>query len=330
MDRLTSLANFPGGLGEAMLRCSSLAEVRSLSPLPDEAQRLIDDAVVSVGLDRLVVAADVMAEGLVFNVTDPLSVMELYWEKQSQVGTPKRTMMPGARTEDSGPPQRDGVRLPIYATVDSFSLNVRTLRASERAGTPLDVSMAQQATRRVNEAIEDAQINGAGLVVAGNSTPGLVNAPNVSSVAYSSNEAWTAAGHSGEDIVGDVLSMIDEAQANHRYGPYNLYIPTTYGNKLNNDFKANSDLTIRQRLEEIQAGGRGLRVRVADKLGTDRTVLAQMTNDVLDMVVGMEPTAFSWAENPWEFKTIILAFMIPRVRDDYEGQSGIVTGYLTI
>lgn len=330
MERIASLDSFPRGLADAMLRCNSLGELRSLSPMPDEAQRMIDQAVVDVGLDRLVIAADVMAEGLITDVADPLSVMELYWEKRSQVGTPQRTMIPGARGQNAGPSQRTGVRLPIYATTDEFELNIRLLRASQRGGAPLDVDGAAQATRRVNEAIEDAFINGANLTANGNDTPGLLTAPNASSVAYSSNEAWSATGHDGADILGDVLRMIDEAQANHRYGPYNLYIPTLYGNKLNEDFKANSDLTIRQRLEQIEAGGRGIRIRVADQLPANRTSLVQMTKDVVDMVVGMEPTTFTWADGPgFELKTLVMAFMIPRVRDDYEGQSGIVNGNLT-
>lgn len=330
MER-TALDGLPRGLAMAMLECNSLGELRSLSPMPDEAQRLIDAAVVEVGLDRLVIAADVMAEGLITIVTDPLSVMEIYWEKQARRGTPQRTMIPGARGQNAGPGDRTGVRLPIYATTDEFELNIRLLRASQRSGAPLDVSGAASATRNVNEAIEDAFINGAGLVVDGHSTPGLLNAPNASSYAYVDGEAWTAAGHSGEDIVNDVLGMIDLAQENRRFGPYNLYIPTAYGNRINADFKANGSLTIRQRLEELEAGGRKLRIRVADQLPANRVSLVQMTKDVVDMVSGMEPTTFSWADGPgWELHTIVMAFMIPRVRDDFEGNSGIVNGYLTL
>ena len=330
MER-TALDGLPRSLAMAMLQCNTLGELRSLSPMPDEAQRLIDTAVVEVGMDRLVIAADVMAERLVTNVADPLSVMEIYWEKQARRGTPQRTMIPGARGQNAGPGDRTGVRLPIYATTDEFELNIRLLRASQRSGAPLDVSGAASATRNVNEAVEDAFINGAGLVVDGHTTPGLLNAPNASSIAYKDNEAWDAVGHSGEDIVDDVLSMFSEAEANHRYGPFNLYVPTRYGNKLNKRYDSTDPMTIRQALENLEAGGRKLRVRVADQMPANRTSLVQMTKDVVDMVVGMEPTTFSWADGPgWELHTIVMAFMIPRVRDDYEGQSGIVNGYTSL
>lgn len=317
------------GLADAMLAVNSIADLRELAPLPLYAQELIDKAVIQVGLDRLVIAQDIMAEGLVYTLPDPLSVMELVWEKESKIGAAKRTMLPGARGERQMP-ARSTVRIPVYATTEEFSLNIRTIRAAERAGAPLDTSMVSQATRRVNEAIEDAMINGAGLNVAGNSAPGLLNAPNANTYAYTGNEAWDVAGHTGEEILTDVLGMIDELQADHKYGPYNLYIPTTYGNKLNEDFKANSDKTIRQRLEELDAGGRPLRIRVADQLPANRTVLMQMTNDVADMVVGQQPVPVSWTDGPgWERMFVILAFMIPRVKDDYEGQSGICLGNTT-
>ncbi len=318
-----------GGFQSALLSCGSIDEMRNLAPLPKDAQEAIDSAVIQVGLDRLVITADVMAEGLTFNLPDPLSVLELYWEKQSKAGYAQRTMTPGTRGEDQLS-DRTGVRIPIYATTDDFSFGIRVLRAAERAGTPLDTNGVSQATRRVNEAIEDAFINGAGLTVDGETAPGLLNAPNVNTQAYVDTEAWTHANHSGQDILDDVLNMIGTLQADRKFGPYNLYIPTTYGNEINKNFGdgvTTFDMTIRQRLEAIKAGGRDLRIRVADQLPTDRTALVQMTSDVVDVVVGQEPTVVSWQDGPgWNRFFVVLAFMCPRVKDDYDGGSGICVG----
>jgi uncharacterized linocin/CFP29 family protein len=316
------------GLQSALVSCRSIDELRSLAPMPKDAQEMIDAAVVKVGLDRLSVVADVMAEGLTYGLPDPLSTMELYWEKESKTGHAQRTMLPGARGERQLA-DRSGVRVPIYATTDDFSLNVRTLRASERAGAPLDTSMVEQATRRVNEAIEDAMINGAGITVGGNDAPGLMNQTNINTQVYTgSNPAWDHTSKTGAEILADVLLMIDALQADRKFGPYNLYIPTEYGNAINNDFKAASDKTIRQRLEEIVVGGRPLRIREADALTDDYTLLVQMTSDVVDVVVGQEPTVVSWEDGPgWERMFVVLAFMIPRVKDDYDGNSGVCRGY---
>lgn len=310
------------GLASTLMRCNSIADMRALAPLPKDAQELIDRAVVQVGLERLVVAADIMSEIPTFDLPDPLSIMELYWEREAKVGHAIRVMQPAARGERQMPDRKPN-RIPIYATTDDFSFNARVLRASQRSGQPIDTSMVQQATRRVNESIEDATINGAGLTVDGNEAPGILNAPGANTEILTAS--WNTA--TGEQILADVLRMIDDAQTALYFGPYNLYVGTTYGNALNADFKANSDKTIRQRLEEIEVGGRNLRVRVADRIPTDTVVLLQMTSDVTDMIVGQLPAAVSWEDGPgWERFFVVLAFVIPRVKRDYEDRTGIVIG----
>jgi uncharacterized linocin/CFP29 family protein len=322
-EALSDVPDSMRGLGNALLNCKSIADLRSHAPLPKDAQEMIDAAVIRVGLERLVIAGDIMAANT-YSLPDPLSVMELYWERVAEIGDAQRTMLPGARGERQMP-RRDGQRIPIYATADDFSLNIRTIRAAVRAGAPLDTFMVEQATRRVNESVEDATINGADLTVDGNSVPGLLNAPNVNTVSWSgSNPAWDHASKTGEEILTDALAMIDELQDSKRYGPYNLYIPTAYGNAINKDFKANSDKTIRQRLEEVDEISS---VKVADQLPANRGIMLQMTSDVADMIVGQTPITVSWEDGPgWERFFVVLAFLIPRVRDDIDGNSGICTG----
>lgn len=308
---------------------NAIGELRSMFPLPDEAQRLIDDRVVNVGFDRLTLVADLIAEGLTYPLPNWLAVPELYWERQGRAGQAQRTMTPDTRTENFKL-DRSGRTLPIYATISGFEFGIRELLAAQRAGYQMDLSHVDEATRNDNEAIEDAAINGAGVTFNGNTTPGLLNAPNANTQAYKDNEAWTAAGHSGEDILEDVLNMADKLDTANRPGPYNLYVTNAYNNKLNQDFKANGDKSIRQRLEELEFGGRNLRIRATQKLPANRTVMIQMTSDVIDVVIGQTPTVVSWTDGPgWRRHFAVLACVVPRVRDDYEGKSGIVTGNTT-
>lgn len=330
--RAAAGGELPPALEQAVMRGLSIAEMRSLAPLPDEAQRQVDTAVVRVGRDRLTVAADLMAENLVYNVDDPLSVLEVYWEAISETGGAKRAMNPEARVEEQLQ-DRTGYRVPLFITMDGFRLGSRILRASQRAMQPIDTSQVEQCTRRVNEGVEDQAINGATNVqVAGNTVPGILTAPNANNVAYVSNEAWTDSGHSGEDILVDVDAMIAAAEADKRYGPFNLYVNTAYHRKLStNDFKANSDKTILQRLEEIQAGGRNLRVRVADQMPANRTALVQMTSDVIDLVNGQQPIAVPWTSaSGFSFHWLVMAIAVVRVKTDYESRSGIVLGNLNL
>lgn len=317
----------PQHVQQHLLRAGlSIPTLRSLSPLEEDAQRIIDRAVVRVGLERLTIVRDVLAAGLTYPLSDPLGVTEVQWERQSKTGGAQRTMLPSARGENQLP-DRTPARIPVYLTTDDFSLNIRTLKMSERVGAPLDTSLVEEATRRVNEGIEDAMINGAGLQVDGYTTPGLLSGAQQNTMNYVGNEAWDNSGHTGEEILTDVLTMIDRLQADKYYGPYNLYVPTLYGTKLMQDFKANSDKSIMSRLRETVAGGRAINIEVADRLPANTTVMLQMTSNVVDIIDGQRPVVIPWTSpDGFTLYWMVMAIMIPRVKYDYGSNSGIVVG----
>lgn len=336
-NRIASLEGAPNHIAQLLMRVAqqgglSIGALRALSPLPENAQKLIDQAVVKVGVERLIFAQDLLAAGLTFPVPDPLSVMELQWERMSKTGGAQRTMTPQSRGENQLP-KRDIKRLPVYLTTDDFSVSIRMFQMAQRLGTPIDTTLVEDATRRVNESIEDAAINGAAdVVVEGYTAYGLTNAPNANT--NSNSVDWTGAntvGTTGPAIVNDVLAMISALQADKKFGPYNLYVGTKAGNLLQGDFKVNTTDTIQSRVEQIQAGGRNVVVRVADRMpglatGT-QCALVQMTSDVVQMVTGQSPTVIPWTSvDGFTLFWMVLAIMIPRIRDDYDGNSGICLG----
>ncbi len=330
-DLVLRALNEGGGLNVASLRAPGF---RALAPLSDKAQVVMDTAVVEVGLQRLTFVADLLSEGLVYNLPDPLSVTQLEWNSMSKVGQAQRTMSPSARGENKLPIVLPG-RLPIYLTTDQFELGIRELKTSQRIGTPLDTNLIKQCVRSVNEAIEDAAINGAttldgqDLTVAGYTAPGILNAPNKNSGNVTS-AAWSTA-PVGATVLSETLTMINALQGDKKYGPYNLYVGTTVGNALENDFSSTKgDQTIRQRLEGIQVGGRPLRVRVADMMPATKVALVQMTSDVVEVVNGQAPTVIPWTSlDGFTIHNLVMAIMIPRVRSDYDGNSGVYVGTLT-
>lgn len=306
---------------------------RALAPLQDKAQVVLDRAVVEVGLQRLTLVADLLAAGLTYPLADPLSVAQLEWNSTNKIGAAQRTMNPQSRGENKLPIVTPN-RLPIYLTTDEFEIDIRTLKTSQRVGTPLDTSIAKQCVRAVNEAIEDAAINGAttldgqDLKVAGYSAPGLLNAPGAEAQVLTA-AAWSTA-PVGSTVFTQVMAMIALLQANKKFGPYRLYVPTVVGNALDADYNSTNNaqgLTIRQRLlqiESLQA------VRVADLLPATKVILVQMTSDVVDIVVGQPPTIIPWTSlDGFAIHNLIMAIMIPRVRSDYNGDSGVAIGTLT-
>ena len=116
--------------------------------------------------------------------------------------------------------------------------------------------------------------------------------------------------------------MIAASELDHYYGPWMLYVPRASSTKLDGDFKANSDKSIRSRLLEV-SGLRG--IQVADFLPADNVLLVQMTSDVVALVQGEPLQTVQW-DIEGGFGINFKAFMIqvPLIRSDIDGRSGIV------
>jgi hypothetical protein len=129
--------------------------------------------------------------------------------------------------------------------------------------------------------------------------------------------------------------MLAKLRANKKYGPFRMYVNTDIGAVLDNDYvTAAPQNTIKERLLKLE----GLQaIRTADLIpgGTAVTyvgakvAIVQMTSDVIDMVVGQRPTVIPWTSlDGFTFHNLVMAILIPRVRSDYNGDSGICIGTL--
>ncbi len=325
---MRSLEQGTGDLSVTGLRTPGF---RALAPLMERAQVVVDKAVVEVGLQRLSFVADLLSEGLTYNLPDPLSVPYLEWNTMSKQGAAQRTMSPHARGESQLPIMLP-YRTPIFLTTDKFEIDIRTLKMSQRVGMPLDTAMIGQCTRSVNEAIEDQAINGAttldgqAFTVGGYGAPGLLNATNANTFNIT-DAAWVTA-PVGTTILAEVMAMVAILQADKKFGPYNLYVGTVIGNNLEGDFSTTKgELSIRQRLEQIVAGGRNLRIRTTDAMPAGTVALVQMTSDVVQVINGQPPTVVPWTSlDGFVIHNLVMAIMIARFRFDADGNSGIVIG----
>lgn len=332
----TNPAELPSGLAAALLASGGnvaklrhaqyqRAKMRNLGPLWKNAQEQIDDAVVRVGEQGLVIAADRMAE---FPKALPewMSVLELTGHKVGEARKANRGMIPGSRPDGGGLQEKTPFTTPIYVTWDEFGFNARELAAAARAGRPLDTDEAEQSVRNVNYAIEDAIINGIGTINA-NAVLGMMDSTNTQT--YETGTAWDDAGKTGPEIVTDVLAMADELLTDKFYGPKTLYVNTKYGAALQRNFDTTggNGITIQAYLEQMQFGGRNLRVKTADLLTTDATLLVDDTASTCDVIVGQMPTAINPApEIEFHTKWLVFACIVPRVKSNIEGNFGVCVG----
>lgn len=279
----------------------------------------LDTAVVTAAQDRLVGVADLYSRNLVYRIGNGLGKTVLEYEDIDDLSDAELTM-DAVTPSQKDRPNYELKYLPLPITHKDFSFNARVLAASRTTGQPLDVTTAAQASRRVADKIETMLFQGASSFAYGGGTLyGYLDHPNKNNVTLSQN--WDASGKTGEEILDDVKAMKQASIDAMHYGPWVLYIPTAYETVLDDDFKAASDKSIRQRILEI---GGIQDIKVADKLTANKVALVEMNAETVRMVEGMSIQTVEWESNggfTTNFK--VLTIMVPQIRADQNGRCGI-------
>jgi uncharacterized linocin/CFP29 family protein len=190
--------------------------------------------------------------------------------------------------------------------------------ASRNKGMPLDTAQAQIASRKVAEKAEYILFKGDSITVDGAQIYGLENQPQRNTGSLTANWDGTA---TGAEIVADVLAMIDALQAKNMYGPYGLYISENNYNHMGEDYKVESAKTILQRVMEIPGI---VFIQPTSSITANAVVMLQLTPDVIDIIIGMQPTTLQWDTNGGMVSHFrVMTIMVPRFRVDQLSQSGI-------
>lgn len=296
--------------------------LRTLDTLRKNEWEHLDEAVIREGIIRLAVAADVRAAGLVIPVPNAMGKTMFQWETATDMEPAQISLSGVSRTEDD----RQEFTLnsqPMPIIHKDFNMNLRTLEASRNPpGEPLDTMQAETAARLVAEKIEEGFFLGTnGKTFGGSQIYGLTNHPSINTQDFENNEEWNHASKDGAGILTDVLGAITKLEGDRFYGPYMIYIPTAYSVPLENDFKANSDLTIRQRLLQIN-GVQG--IKVADQCPANQVVIVQMTRDVISLIDGEPIQTIQWdIEGGMILKFKVMAIQHPLIRADVDGRCGV-------
>jgi uncharacterized linocin/CFP29 family protein len=290
--------------------------LRTLGTLRKDEWVAFDNAVVEIARANLTGVADLISRGLVFNLPNALGHTRLEWERISDMD-PAIVTMSGISQSQNDRVIYDLQGMPIPIIHKDFNINIRALMASRNNGTPLDVTQARIASRKVSELIETMLFKGATVLGINNPIYGYTTAlyRNTGSLTAS----WLTA--TGAQIVGDILDMMTALDNDNMYGPYVLYIPTAVGVRFGEDYKAESDRTILERIRQIPNIAA---IKSVKDLAANEVVLVQMSSDVIEIVNGMQPTTIEWDSHGGMVSNFkVMAIMVPRVRNDYLNQSGI-------
>lgn len=285
----------------------------------------IDKKVLMAAQQRLMGVADLQARGLTYDIPNGLAKTVFAYQDASDANAAE-VSMDGVRRGDRDRLEFDINYLPLPIIHKDFSFSVRNIAESRNGNMPLDTSMAEMAARKVAEKMEEFLFvgthNSATYAFAGGSIYGYLNHTDINTVTLT--YTWTSASATGETILDDVRSMKQALIDDYHYGPYILYVSTNYETPLDDDFKAGSDKTIRQRILEVN----GIQdVRVADKMTASRAVLVQMTPDVVRMINGMNIQTIQWdSEGGMQANFKVMAIAVPQIRSTQDGKSGICVG----
>lgn len=294
-------------------------KLRSMSVLRKDEWVLYDKAVVDLARGNFSLVADMMSNGMRFPVPNIMGITKLDWDRVGGMDDAQIDMT--AESTDI----RDRLEfgqdsMPIPLIHKGFRLNIRHLMASRRNGMGLDVRHAQEATRKVVETIEK-------LFLTGNFSAGL-NAGRVYGLtAYPYRNVGTLragwAGTTATNIVLDVIDMIDALEADHKFGPYGLYIPRTYMTALRKDYDRTTatGASLMKRLMEIE----GLKyIKSNIFMPANTVVLLDLKSDTAEAIDGIQPRLIEWSTGDamsTMFK--VIACMLPRVKRDNDNNCGV-------
>lgn len=288
----------------------------------------LDRTVLKAARSRLRAWGDLAAANP-FSGFDGMSKMILEHETMSDPGE-ALVDMDGLTEGTNDAPRFQLEGLPLPLTHCSFSYSNRKLMASRNSGTPLDVTSAEVAARRVAETVEQTTIGSVtGLTYGNATTNGYGRAPTVYGYTnfpsrITKTNMTVPTGSNGSTVLGDVLAVRNLLYAAKFYGPFMVYTSVDWDVYLDNLFSTTepSAGTLRSRLKQID----GIQdIRRLDLLtDTFTMIFVQMTQDVAQAVIGMDLTTVQWESKggfQLNFKT--MGILVPQLRADYNGNCGI-------
>lgn len=281
----------------------------------------LDTQLIKVAKERLKAVAYLRGRGLEYTIPNGMGKTVLQHEAQSDI-TPASVSMDGIREADRDRPQYSLTSLPLPIIHKDFSFTARQLEVSRSGQSPLDMTMAELAARRVAEEAEKLLIGTSTEFTsyAGATIYGMTTYPD------RLTKTMTApTGSNGPTTVTDVIAMREQLKAVHYYGPYVIFCSPSWDQYLDTDYSTTKgDNTLRDRIRaitDIQD------VITLDYLPTKTMIMVQLTSEVIREVVGMDLTTVQWESHGGmmlNFK--VMAIMVPQFRSDYLSQTGICHG----
>lgn len=229
--------------------------------------------------------------------------------------------------------------LPLPITHSDYGYSDRELLVSQNSDAPFDMVMSEAASRRVGESIEDQVIGNVTGVTYATQTAGPGTHTGTSTVYGYTNfpqrltktnfTAPTAGGWVPDTTHNEILSALDQLFAQFFYGPFIVYHSIDWTQYMNRVYNIAGGSPAGETLRSMILKNPDIKdVRRLDRLTSTFTLLfVQMTNEVAEMVNGLDFTTIQWVERGGlDLRFKVMAIKVPRMRSDYNSRTGILHG----
>lgn len=308
-----------GDVAQRLLQADfNINALRTNAVLRKDEWKAMDDVLIEIARKRLVAVQMLTDRGLSFPIGNGLGTTILEWEQVSDMD-PADVSMSGVTEGERDILDFTPQSMPLPIIHKDFNINIRKLEASRTTGQPLDLAQIAMASTVVSETIETMIFLGHATREGSSRIYGLLTEGNRNTGSVTAN--WDTPATSGANKLTDVIAMIAAMQDDNMYGPYGLFVTQTAFLNLQDDFKSNSDKTEMARLLEVEELEF---IKPSKDVTAGAVVMFQLTRDVIDEVIGLQPTIVQWeSQGGMVINFKVMAIMIPRVRSTKTNQSGI-------
>ena len=317
----------PNQVAKAQLQANSVTERNQIranaTSLSDDEWDTLDEAVMTPLRNDLVLTQAMEGAGLTHDLQ--------WWENESTWGLrggmtdAEHSMSLSTRSEEDVLAYgKQGVAVPY--SIKDYRIEENHLERSRQMGTAIDTAMAAEAARQVAELVENTILYGAPELnwedMRGNvlETPGLLN------VSGRAQQPASGAWSDGATAYGDIIEgmgILKDRNFDPTGRGYWLLVGSAQDTQFENDYKAESDRSIRDKI----AGHTNIgNVQYVPEMPDGEAVLLQPTERVIDLArLPDGPLNIEWSTHGGtEIHNKIYHLAAPRIKHDEEGQTGVV------
>jgi uncharacterized linocin/CFP29 family protein len=280
----------------------------------------LDQRLVDVARPRLQLINSMQAAGMVVNFPDAYSYSIYQYERVSDIDDAVVSMKAKSNTGNDRSVV-DLVSIPLPLIHKEFQLEAREIAIARKTGQRLPTHMLELCGRKVAEAAEKLVLGTWGSYTFG-SAPlyGIINFPgrNTGNFLNPTVNGWTPA-----MMYNSVLQMLQVAQNDFQYGPFDLYYSPGLMRYMLADYTA--AYSGPSLLDKIKAIPALVNVQQLDYLPDNRLVLIQRDQMTASVLRGMDLRTVQWSTDGGETINFrVMAMLLPLLRTDQNGNSGIV------